>query len=305
MEDFRKMFPTAESCYEYLIKCRWPEGFICPECKGRSFWFKKQRSLWFCRSCRKEFSSTTGTLMYKSHIPIQEWFWAAYMVATITPGISALQLQRQLGIGSYRSAWYLLNRLRKGMVNENRELLGDMIEADETIIGGPAKGKVGRGAVQAAFKSLVLGAVEMRVYQDKKGKTHERAGRLRLYAIKHADAKTIKKFLESNVVKGSFVRTDGWRGYSKDALIDYKHEKKIQGELKAHQLAPHIHRVFSNLKTWLQGTHHGVEPKYLQGYLDEFVFRFNRRQTPMATFRSLLGISVQKQPLTLSALKSG
>lgn len=242
--------------------------------------------------------------MYKSHIPIQEWFWAAYMVSTITPGISALQLQRQLGVGSYRTAWYLLGRLRKGMVNANREPLIGVIEADETIIGGPAKGKIGRGAVQAAFKALVLGAVEMRTYQDKKGRTSQRAGRLRLQAIDHADARTIKNFLESNVVKGSFVRTDGWRGYSKNALADYKHEKQIQGELKAHQLAPHIHRVFSNLKTWLTGTHHGVEPKYLQGYLDEFVFRFNRRQTPMATFRSLLRITVAKQPLTLSALKS-
>ena len=99
--------------------------------------------------------------MHRSHIPIQEWFWAAYLVATLTPGISATQLQRQIGIGSYRTAWFMLGRLRNAMVNDSRAKLSGLIEADETLVGGPAKGRRGRGVAQAPNVSLVLGAVEV------------------------------------------------------------------------------------------------------------------------------------------------
>ena len=212
-------------------------------------------------------------------------------------------MQRQLGISNYESAWYLLQRLRKGMVNENRTPLDGLIEADETIIGGPAKGMKGRGATQSVHKSLVIGAVEVVQYVDKKGVAKEKAGRLRLELIDHADEKTIRKFLKINVAAGASVRTDGWRGYSRTALSGYTHTALIPGSPEhAHQLAPHIHRVFSNLKTWLQGTHHGVEAKYLQGYLNEYVFRFNRRQTPMAAFQTLLGIAVTKKPVSLEKI---
>lgn len=303
VEDFRKLLSSDKECIDYLIRSRWPEGFKCPRCDNKTYWRCKSRTVLLCQKCRKHVSPTTGTLMHDSHVPLHKWFWAAYLVSTLTPGISALQLHRQLGLGSYRTAWYMLSRLRRGMVNDKRDKLNGVVEADEAIVGGPANGKVGRGAAQAAFKSLVLGVVEIRSYKDKKGKMCERAGRLRLQTIEHASATTIRRFLESNVMKGSLIRTDGWKGYSKNALANYKHDMHIQRESEAHQLAPHIHRVFSNLKTWLTGTHHGVEPKYLQGYLDEFVFRFNRRQVPMAAFQTLLGISSTKPPASLRNLK--
>lgn len=244
-----------------------------------------------------------GTILHRSKIPIQEWFWSAYLVATHTPGISARQLQRQLGVSSYETAWYLLQRLRKGMVNEARTMLTGVIEADETMIGGPAKGKKGRGVTQSAHKSLVVGVIEVLQYVDKQGVKKEKAGRLRLELIEHADEKTIRTFLQKNVTPGTAIGTDGWRGYSKTALSGYEHTARPQGSpQRAHQLAPHIHRMFSNLKTWLQGTHHGVEPKYLQGYLNEYVFRFNRRHTPMAAFQTLLGISTTKDPVGLAKL---
>lgn len=256
-----------------------------------------------CQDCRKQTSPTSGTLMHRSHLPIQEWFWAAYLVATLTPGISALQLQRQLGLGCYQTAWFMLNRLRKGMVNDTRTPLTGTVEADETIIGGPVKGKKGRGVTQGSHASLVVGAVEVQSYADSKGRMLERAGRLRLSLIRHADEKTIGGFLNRNVTAKSTIKTDGWRGYSKTALAGYAHEPKTQGSPQnAPLLAPHIHRVFSNLKKWLNGTHHGVEPKYLPGYLDEFVFRFNRRRTPMAAFQTLLGIASSKSPSTLSQI---
>ena len=246
-----------------------------------------------------------GTVMHRSHLPLQEWFWAAYLVATHTPGISAHQLQRQLGISSDTTAWHLLHRLRKAMVSDARTKLSGLIEADETFIGGPVKGKKGRGVIEAPNVSLVIGAVEVRSYVDKKAQAQERAGRLRLQLITNANAELIKSFMLCNVEPGSTIRTDGWTGYSKTALADYKHTRQVQGAPEnARRLAPHIHRVFGNLKTWLNGTHHGVDPKYLPSYLDEYIFRFNRRQTPMAAFQTLLGISLQKTPLPLNELQA-
>jgi transposase-like protein len=305
VREFRQIFATERSCLEYLIQSRWPEGFCCPRCQADSYWFRAQRKILVCQHCRKEISPMAGTLMHRSHIPIQEWFWATYLVSTLTPGISALQLQRQLGLGSYRTAWFLLNRLRRGMVNDSRTKLSELVEADETIIGGPAKAMKGRGVIHAEHKSLVVGAVEVKVYQDKKGCLRERAGRVRLSILPNANESNIRDFMSQNVDKETFIRTDGWRGYSKTALKGYGHENRVVSrEQKAHQLAPHIHRVFSNLKAWLNGTHHGVDPKYLPHYLQEFVFRFNRRQTPMAAFQTLLGIASSKPHITLKASKS-
>ena len=241
--------------------------------------------------------------MHRSHIPIQEWFWAAYLVAPHTPGISAVQIQRQRGSSRDTTAWHMLHRLRKGMVNENRSRLSGLIEADESIIGGPAKGKRGRGVTAAQHKTLVIGAVEVLTYEDKKGTRCERAGRLRLSTLDDAGEISIRHFLTQNIETGSTLRTDGWRGYSDDALVSYQHRARVvRTPERAHRVAPHIHRVFSNLKTWINGTHHGVDPKYLQSYLDEFVFRFNRRNTPMAAFQTLLGISTRKAPLPLRNL---
>lgn len=304
MREFRWQFATEAACVEYLIQCRWPEGFVCPKCSGKVGTRIATRPLFQCRSCRYQASAMAGTIMHRSKVSIQDWFAAAYHVATFTPGISALQLQRQLGLRSHDTAWYLLHRLRKGMVHDARSQLAGLIEADETFLGGPAKGKKGRGVAKAEHKSLVVGAVEVLVYQDKQGKRRERAGRLRLTLIPDATAESLGTFLTQHVKTKSRIRTDGWKGYSDAALEDYIHHVRIVGSpQRAHKRFPHIHKVFGNLKTWLNGTHHGVEPKYLPSYLDEFVFRFNRRQSPMAAFQTLLGISLQKKPLTLENLR--
>ena len=190
------------------------------------------------------------------------------------------------------------------MVHDARSQLAGLIEADETFLGGPAKGKKGREVANAEHKSLVVGAVEVLVYQDKQGKRRERAGRLRLTLIPDATEESPGTLLTKNVKTKSRIRTDGWKGYSDAALEDYIHHVRIvRSPQRAHKRFPHIHKVFGNLNTWLNGTHHGVEPKYLPSYLDEFVFRFNRRQSPMAAFQTLLGISLQKKPLTLEKLR--
>jgi len=234
-----------------------------------------------------------GTAIHRSHMGIQEWFWAAYLVATHTPGLSAKQLQRQIAC-QYRTAWFMLHRLRRAMVNDARSKLAGNVEADETIVGGPVRGKRGRAVTDLTTNTLVFGVVEVLRYTDREGETMEKAGRIRLAIAANANEESIGHFLGQNVEEGATIQTDGWKGYSRTALSPYRH-RQVPGAK-----ASHIHRAFGNLKTWLNGTHHGVDPKYLQAYLDEFVFRFNRRKTPMATFQTLLGIATNKSPRTLT-----
>ena len=157
MREFRQQFATNAACLESLVRCPWTDGFVCPQCSGKSAWLNSKR----CSSCGRQTSPIAGTIMHRSHVPGQEWFGAAYFVATHTPGISALPLQRPRGIGKYRAAWHLLHRLRRGMINEDRTRLSGLIETDETHIGGPSKGKTGRGVAAAKHKTLVAGAVEV------------------------------------------------------------------------------------------------------------------------------------------------
>jgi transposase-like protein len=288
LREFRRRFAEPRACLDYLWESRWPEGFQCPRCEHRKAWRRKARSLYECQGCGYQLSPTAGTVLHRSRFPLQDWFWAAYLMATHTPGLSATQLQRQMNC-SYKTAWFLLHRLRRAMVSPDRSRLHGRVEVDETFIGGPAKGKHARGVAAHPNKSLVFGAVEVVEYVDAKGKRRERAGRLRLCKTARADETSIRLFLEANVDPSTIVSTDGWAGYSKSALAGFSHHPSLH-------LAIHVHRAFSNLKTWLAGTHHGVEPKYLQRYLDEFVFRFNRRNTPMAAFQSLLGIASSIQP---------
>jgi len=288
LKEFREQFSQEDACFAYLGQSRWPEGFVCPRCGAKTHWLKARRQVYECTQCGQQTSVTAGTILHRSHFPLREWFWAAYLVATHTPGMSATQLQRQMGC-SYKTSWYLLHRLRRAMVNETRSRLSGRVEADEVIIGGPVRGKKGRGVTAAAHSTLVFGAVEVIAYTDKHGGYMEKAGRLRLAVAPRADAGSIRRFLEKNVEPGTEIGTDQWKGYSTTALAGYRHEHHHP---ETHAL--HIHQAFGNLKTWLNGTHHGVDPKYLQNYLDEFVFRFNRRKTPMAAFQTLLGLATRK-----------
>ena len=296
LREFRRQFSSDAACQDYLAQSRWQDGFVCPNCGGRKYWVIKEPFGYECSQCGRRTSPTAGTAMHRSHVGIQEWFWAAYLVATHTPGFSAKQLERQIGC-AYRTAWFMLHRLRRAMVSDVRSRLEGNVEADETIVGGPVQGKRGRGVTSSATNTLIFGAVEVISYVDQHGQAAERAGRIRLAISRKADEESIGQFLMQNVGQGSTVRTDGWKGYSKTALANYHHMQSPGAR------AAHIHRAFGNLKTWLNGTHHGVDPKYLQTYLNEFVFRFNRRKTPMAAFQTLLGIVTCKSPQTLTDLK--
>lgn len=288
LREFRRRFAEPQDCLAYLWASRWPNGFRCPRCGHAKAWPRKTRPLFECQGCGYQLSPTAGTVMHRSRFPLQDWFWAAFLVATHTPGLSATQLSRQMNC-SYKTAWFLLHRLRRAMVSPDRSRLHGRVEVDETFVGGPAKGKHARGVAAHPNKSLVFGAVEVVEYVDAQQRRRERAARLRLRKTARADESNIRRFLENNVEAGATVATDGWAGYSQSALEGFAHQPSLHKGV-------HIHRAFSNLKTWLAGTHHGVEPKYLQSYLDEFVFRFNRRQTPMAAFQTLLGIASSIPP---------
>lgn len=284
---------------------------MCSKCgKGdEPYRFAKRRTVVFrCRACQSNISLTAGTIMQQSHMPLSTWFWGAYLVTTQTPGISAVQFQRQLGL-RYETAFQILHKLRAGMVRPERDSIGaqDPVEVDETLVGGRTKGE-GCGVHHQA---IVVGAVEVRPRAlDVAGKKRKKAlyaGRLRLRRAPNRRAKTLTGFVQKNVVTGAVVRTDGWDGYAGLAKLGYVHTPMVLNgdDAKTDAHLPMIHIAFSNLKTWLLGTHHGVSQQHLQAYLNEFVFRFNRRFYPMTAFNSILGIAAQASAPTYETLYSG
>jgi len=235
-------------------------------------------------------------VLHGTRLSLRDWFSAAYLVATHTPGISAVQLQRQLGLKRYETAWGLLQKLRRAMVRPERDRIAGEVEVDETYIGGFEEGRRA-GRLRDSTKAIVVGAVEIR---------GRGSGRVRLGVVEDLSAASLVGFLEQSVALGSVVHTDGWGGYRPLANKGYDHCRETQGQaLNAAKLFPRVHRVFSNLKTWLAGTHHGVGEQHLQHYLNEYVFRFNRRRKPMAAFQSLLGLASQHEPTTYNMLYDG
>jgi hypothetical protein len=296
LQKFMALFPDDTACADYLISKRWPEGFHCPHCGGVKGWKLEAKPWTFeCSACHKQTSATAGTVMHGTHLPLRTWFIATHLIATHSNGISALQLQAKLGIGSYKSAWFLLHRLRKAMVDPDRSVLEGIVEIDETffpfhtndepISVGPGRSRVG--------KMIVIGAVEL----------HEGRipGRIRLDAISDTKRTTLHAFVESNTAIGSNVSTDGNPSYRE--MSDRKHKEIVIGPLAAHAFMPWIHRVFSNLKRWGMGVYHGFRHKYLQAYLDEFVFRWNRRRSYSTAFDTLLGIGTRLKPMPLKQLR--
>jgi transposase-like protein len=286
--EFQDRFATEDACRGYLFACRWPDGFVCPGCGGRRAGQATRRHLWICTACGLQTSVTAGTVMHATRTPLRTWFWAAYLVATHHPGISAKQLQRQLGLVRYETAWLILQKLRRAMVAPERGLLAKEVEVDEFFLGGLEEGlKGGRGRGK---KALVGVAVEIR---------GRGSGRLRLAVLPDASGVSLGAFVTATTTAGAVVHTDAWSGYNALGKLGYEHRPRSQrGAAPGEQLLPRAHRAISNLKAWIHGTHRGVSDEHLPVYLDEFVFRHNRRGTPMAAFQTLLGLGAQHPPAT-------
>jgi len=264
--EFDELFMTETDCLDYYLKLRWPEGVRCVKCGGSEGW-TASRSRWICLRCKQEQSVTAGTLLHRTRYPMKTWFRVIWQVCEQKHGISALGLQRAVGFGSYHTAFEWLHRIRSVMVLPGRGRLTGEVEVDETFVGGVKRGVRGRGA---AGKVLVLIAVEVR---------GSRIGRARLQIIPDATAATLLDAVEDLVDPGSNVVTDGLASYSGLPARGYPHtvSRPNTSQVGEHPL-PKAHRVASLLKRWLLGTHQGgVTGKHLQHYLDEFVFRFNRR----------------------------
>ena len=234
--EFEKMFTTEEQCFDYLKELRFPQGYICRQCQNTEHWLNK-RGLMICKQCKDELSITAGTIFHKSKLPLVTIFRALWWVVAQKNGVSAVGLQRILGIGSYRTAWTWLHKFRRLMVFPNRDKLKCKIEVDETFVGGVKSGKRGRGA---EGKSLVVIAVEIM----EKG-----TGRVRMSIIPDASKKSLEKFITNNIETESVIITDGWKGYSNISKKGYT--QKIENKFKMldkEDILPNVHRSASLLK---------------------------------------------------------
>jgi transposase-like protein len=294
LQELESRFATEAACREYLARLRWPGGFVCPECEGTEAW-STGRGLWMCRACGYQVSVTAGTIFQGTRTPLMLWFRAIWWVVSQKNGASALGLKGVLGLGSYRTAWTWLHKLRRAMVRPGRERLSEMVEVDETLVGGA---EPGGGRRHLGKKALVVLAAEVR------GRA---IGRIRMQRVADASAESLLTFVQQAVQPGTVVITDGFQGYRRLAGLGYRHERRVllgSGE-SADAVLPRTHRVAALLKRWLLGTHQGaVSREHLDYYLDEFTFRFNRRTSRHRgkLFYRLLEQAVLVDPVPYAAM---
>ena len=300
LAQFQKQFSDEASCVAFMFKRRWPEGFVCPACGKRRFAGLTSRPrLYECLDCGRQTSITAGTAMHRSKLPLTVWFWAAHLMSTHFNGMSALQLQDQLGV-TYKTAWLLAQKLRRSMLNPDREPLEGVVEIDQTEIPFREGDTVFESG--NAGKIIIIGAVEVIERDSNKSKPRRkhakyldtRSGRIRLAMIADNSAASIEAFIHANVKPGTTLLTDGHKSFT--GLQGYRHDPRVVGKMAAHIVLPWIHRAFSLMKRWSLGTYHGLRRKHADTYLNEFVFRYNRRYYRHVSFETLLGLVADRTP---------
>ncbi len=297
LRELESRFATEQACRDYLARLRWPQGFACPACKGTEAW-STGRGLWMCAACGHQVSVTAGTIFQDTRTPLTLWFRAIWWVVSQKNGASALGLQRILGLGSYRTAWTWLHKLRRAMVRPGRERLSEMVEVDETFVGGVESGG---GRRHVGKKALVVIAAEVR------GRA---IGRIRMQRVADSSAESLLPLVQEAIGPGTVVITDGLQSYRALPDLGYRHDRRVllgSGE-SAHAVLPRVHRVAALLKRWLLGTHQGaVSREHLDYYLDEFTFRFNRRTSRHRgkLFYRLLEQAVAVDPVPYAAMVKG
>jgi transposase-like protein len=291
--EFHAWFRTDADCLDYLEWLRWPAGFACPAC-GHNGW-RLGDGRFMCSGCGGRTSVTAGTIFDRTRTPLTVWFTACWLFASGKDGISALSLKRTLDIGSYQTAWAMLHRLRSVLVRPGRERLAGTVEVDETYIGGQEAGLSGG---RARGKKVLTGiAVEVR---EPSG-----FGRCRMLPLADASAASLHPFVTGVVEPGATVITDAWQGYRGLDKLGYVHDRRSQRAARARgedpgELLPGVHRIASLAKRWLLGTHQGsVARAHLPSYLNEFVFRFNRRHSRSRgmVFYRVLELAVAHDPV--------
>lgn len=290
--EFEKNFSTEEQCRDYLFKLRYKDGFRCPHCQHEKY-YRIGDLLFKCASCDYQSSVIAGTIFQGTHKSLTLWFRAIWYLSVQKNGVSALSVQKILGLGSYRTAWTWLHKLRRAMIRPDRDLLHGTIEIDETYICAVKIGsKRGRGA-----DDKVLVAIAIELTDTKK------VGRIRMKVIPDVSSKSLHGFANEVVEKKSKIITDGWRGYNNLASNDFEHIIKIQKDDLT--LLPHVHTTISLFRRWLLGTLQGsCSKEHFEYYLDEYTFRFNRRKSKSRgmLFYRLLQNAVQVKPSTYEAI---
>lgn len=315
--EFQDRFRTEEDCIEAIRKLRWPRCFICPNCQHDDAYLLKERALMQCINCRHQTSVTAGTIFHGTKVPLRNWFWIIYMVAHDKGGASSSRLAEQLGMYQ-KTVWHILQKIRHAMGTRDECFsLAGLIELDEAFIGAEAR-KTGRRksseigfapARHKGYRRLGLPSLsgakkktqtEILVMVEDEG---EKAGYLAMSVLDYTDRLDLLEIVNQKVDPSQYFKTDGFHAHY--VLRSYGHhlDIKVCGGAASVRWLPHVHRAISLLKRFLLGTYHGVSAKYLPRYLQEFVFRFNRRHKPKTIWQSLLNACVSMVPFTYAELK--
>lgn len=290
--EFDEKFSSEEACEKYLFISRWGSGFSCEKCGHTEYW-KDGRGNYTCKKCEHQHSLKAGTIMHSSKKPLKFWFKAIWLFTVSKRGVNAKDLQVQLGI-SYPTAWLWLQKLRRSSLNKERKKLSGKVEVDEFYLGGKKKGKQGRGSEN---KHKVVIAVE-----KVKGKKEEFIGRLRLKVVDACSSEELTKFVKENAVEDAEIHTDKWTGYNQLKVNGYKHAAEIISDYDIEYKG--LHNTVSLIKRWILGTFQGrTSKKHIQWYLEEYIFRFNRRFWGIGNkFERALNLAVVHKPLTYKSI---
>ena len=289
--EFLDWFPTEEACLTHLERLRWPDGFVCPRCGSIADAYRATRTRLMCRSCKYQSTVTAGSIFDKTRTPLRVWLAAVWYVTNQKQGVSALGLQRVLGLGSYQTAWTMLHRLRRAMVCQGREQIKGLVEVDEAYLSltdrlNPSSGTRRRGGVTKVLIAIAVEKLQPKGF-----------GRIRMHRIARRDTTQLVPFVQEAVEPGAHLHTDGSAAYLPLRHLGYDLQQTVMlgSDVPAHEALPGVHRVAALVKRWILGTHQGaVQPDQLDSYLDEFVFRFNRRTSRS---RGLLFYRLLKQAL--------
>ena len=301
--EFLDWFGTEQACLAYLEKLRWADGFVCPSCGSVADAYRASRTRLMCRDCQRQSTVTSGTIFDKTRTPLRVWLAAAWYLTNQKQGVSALGLQRVLGLGSYQTAWTMLHRFRCAMVRPGRELLKGQVEVDESYLAITDRQNPISPVGRKSKTTKVQIAIAVETLQPKG------FGRIRLRRIANDSAACVIPFVQDVVEPGAHVHTDGSAAYLSLEELGYPHQRTVMlgSKVSAHVSMAGVHRVAALVQRWILGTHHGsVQPEHLDAYLNEFVFRFNRRTSSSRgmLFYRLLQQAVVTQPVTYAQVAS-
>jgi predicted RNA-binding Zn-ribbon protein involved in translation (DUF1610 family)/transposase-like protein len=289
--EFQDRFNTEESCQQHLFQLKWPQGFVCPKCGHKEYYFVATRRLYQCKQCRYQASLTANTVMHRTRTSLRIWFWMIYLLGQDKRGKSSLSLSKELGI-HYSKAWAMAHKIRTAMSERDAAYkLAGLVEVDEAYFGGPKHGgKKGRGTGKA--KALI----EVSLTRTGKPKY------AKIQIVNTFERETIHKTIESYVAQGSTLQTDGYQVYARVYQQGYARKAFVVKNMTASDFQKWLHIIIGNAKTFIQGTYHGLGEKHLQSYLNEFCYRFNRRFWEPQLFNRLLNACLVAKPITYAEL---